>query len=73
MVSFGLKNYLMEVGSKVIVNRQIGKDGIPTQTEGTIKRFSSTILVKGKPTAVIVFDDDKESYWFPIDEIDVVR
>lgn len=62
----------MEIGSKVIVNRQIGKNGIPTKTEGVIKRFSSTIQVKGKPTAVVEFDD-KDSYWFPIDEIEVVQ
>ena len=63
----------MEVGSKVIVNRQIGKNGMPTKTKGVIKRFSSTIQVNGKPTAVVVFDDDKEIYWFPIDEIKVVQ
>ena len=63
----------MKVGSRVIVNRQIGKNGIPTKTEGVIKRFSSTIIVKGKPTAVVEFDDNKDSYWFPIDEIEVVR
>lgn len=62
----------MEKGNKVIVNRQIGEDGIPTPTEGIIVRFSQTITVKGKPTAVVKFDNDNETYWFPIDEIKVV-
>jgi hypothetical protein len=62
----------MEIGSEVIVNRHIGKDGKPTLTKGVIERFSQTITVKGKPTAVVKFDDDKERYWFPLDEIQVV-
>lgn len=63
----------MEIGSNVIVNRQIGENGIPTPTKGIIVKFSQTITVKGKPTAVVRFDDNKETYWFPIDEIKVVH
>lgn len=62
----------MKIGNSVIVNRQIGKDGIPNPTKGIIVRFSQIITVKGKPTAVVKFDDDKETYFFPIDEIEVV-
>ena len=61
---------MLKIGSKVIVNRQIGKDGIPTPTIGTIERFSQIVLVKGKPTAVVRFKGTKEKYWFPIDEIE---
>lgn len=62
----------MEIGSKVFVNRQIGKDGVVEKTRGTIERFSYTITVKGKPTAVVVFEDSNDKYWFPIDEIEVI-
>lgn len=63
----------MEIGQEVFVMRQIGKEGIPTKTKGIIERFSSIILVKGKPTAVVRFSSEKnDSYFFPLDEIELI-
>lgn len=58
----------MKVGQLVYVFRKIGKNGKLEKSKGTIESFSKNILVKGKPTAVIKFSD-KESYWYPLDEI----
>jgi hypothetical protein len=62
----------MVIGQEVFVMRQIGKNGTPIKTKGTIERFSSTILIKGKPTVVVRFSNKKDdTYWFPIDEIQI--
>lgn len=64
----------MEIGQEVFVMRQIGRKGTPTKTKGVIERFSSMILVKGKPTAVVRFSDEKDdTYYFPIDEIELIK
>lgn len=64
----------MKIGQEVFVMRQIGKDGTPTKTKGVIERFSSIVMVKGKPSALVRFSNDKhDSYYFPIDEIEVTK
>lgn len=44
----------MKEGQSVYANRQIGKNGIPKRTKGTIESFS---------------DDKNDWYWFPVDEL----
>ena len=58
----------MKIGDAVYVNRQIGKNGIPKKTKGIIESFSKIIIVNGKETAKVKFQDN-DSYYYPIDEI----
>lgn len=57
-----------KVGDTVIVQRQIGKNGTPHSVEGTIKRFSKTILVDGEQTVWVDFVDG-DGYWYPISKV----
>lgn len=64
---------VLSVGCKVKVMRQIGKNGIPTETNGRIKHFSEQITVGGERTAFVQCEDEKngDGYWYPISKIQV--
>ena len=47
----------LEIGSRVKVIRQIGKDGPKEQVSGTIAKFPKIIRIKGEMTAIVRYDD----------------
>lgn len=66
-------NIELKVGDKVKVMRQIGKHGIPTETNGEIVCFTNGITVGGKKTAIVQYDGGKDSYVYPIDNIILIE
>lgn len=68
-------NNEIKEGDKVVVPRQIGKNGTAVDINGVIKHFSSTITIGGERTAYVECDDEQagQGYWYPLSKIKIAN
>lgn len=59
---------MLKIDDKVMVLKQVGKNGTPIQQRGKILNFSNIILVDGEQTAYIQYIDGG-GYFYPLSKI----
>jgi hypothetical protein len=61
----------MKINDRVVVERQVGKNGLKIKTFGIIKKFSNIITIGGEYTAFVNYDNSDEGYYYPLSKIEL--